>query len=162
MLPRPSSLVRRVVVLTLMLAAPLAAPLAAQTQSAKTGKAGSPKQRSGTTARSAPALAGAWSGTATVPLPDSALVVPVFYTFTQTGDAIGGTAMVPGQGSGPISNVVRTGARVQFRVTAPEGKLLEHDGTFGADGAIEGMVSLDKQPVAKFRITPKPPAATGR
>ena len=65
--------------------------------------------------------------------------------------------MVPGQGTGPISNVVRDGQRVQFRVTAPEGRLLEHDGKFTADGAIEGMVQLDNQPVAKFRIVMKPP-----
>ncbi len=100
-------------------------------------------------------LVGAWAGTATVPLPDSVLVVPVLYTFTQTAGMVGGVAMVPGQGTGPISNVVREGVRVQFRVTAPEGKLLEHDGKFGADGAIEGMVNLDKQPIAKFRITPR-------
>ncbi len=100
-------------------------------------------------------LVGAWAGTATVPLPDSVLVVPVMYTFTQAAGGVGGTAMVPGQGTGPISNVVRNGARVQFRVTAPEGRLLEHDGTFGADGAIEGMVNLDKQPIAKFRISPR-------
>jgi len=106
----------------------------------------------------APSLIGAWSGTATVPLPDSAVVVPVFYTFTQTGAIVGGSAMVPGQGSGPISNVVRDGARIQFRVTAPEARLLEHDGKFGADGAIEGLVNMNNQPVAKFRIAPKPTA----
>jgi len=106
----------------------------------------------------APSMLGSWSGKATVPLPDSAIVVPVFYTFTETAGAIGGTAMVPGQGSGPISNVVRTGNRVQFRVTAPEGRLLEHDGTFGPDGAIEGMVQMNKQPLATFRIVPRPPA----
>ena len=66
--------------------------------------------------------------------------------------------MVPGQGSGPISNFVQTGSRIQFRVTAPEGKLLEHDGTLGADGSIEGMVNLDNAPIAKFKIAPKPPA----
>jgi hypothetical protein len=51
--------------------------------------------------------------------------------------------------------VVRTGSRLRFRVTAPEGRLLEHDGTFGADGALEGMVNMDNLPVAKFRIAPK-------
>ncbi len=106
-------------------------------------------------------LVGAWSGTATVPLPDSAIVVPVFYTFTQVGAAIAGTAMVPGQGSGPISNVVRSGKQVRFRVTAPEGKLLEHEGAFGADGSIEGMVNLDKQPIAKFKIMPRPAEKAG-
>jgi hypothetical protein len=106
----------------------------------------------------APSLVGTWSGTATVPLKDSSIVVPVTYNFTQTAGTLGGMAMVPGQGSGPISNVVRDGARVQFRVTAPEGKLLEHDGKLGADGAIEGLVNLDKLPVAKFRIVAKPSA----
>ena len=110
------------------------------------------------TASAAPSLVGTWSGTATVPLKDSTIVVPVIYTFTKTGDAIGGMAMVPGQGQGPISNVVRDGAKLQFRVTAPEGRLLEHDGKFGADGSIEGMVNLDKLPIAKFKIVQKPPA----
>ena len=103
----------------------------------------------------APSIVGAWAGTATVPLKDSTIVVPVLYTFTEASGAIGGMAMVPGQGSGAISNYVRTGARVQFRVTAPEGKLLEHDGMVGTDGAIEGMVNLDKLPIAKFRIAQK-------
>jgi hypothetical protein len=128
-----------------------AAPLAAQ------GKATKAKLKAPAANVAAPSLVGAWSGTATVPLPDSAVVVPVFYTFTQTGTTIGGSAMVPGQGSGPISNVVRDGARIQFRVTAPEARLLEHDGKFGADGAIEGLVNMNNQPVAKFRIAPKPP-----
>ena len=123
-------------------------PLAAQ---------GNGKSKATATAK-APALVGTWSGTATVPLKDSTIVVPVIYTFTQTGTVIGGMAMVPGQGQGPISNVVRDGATLQFRVTAPEGKLLEHDGKFGADGAIEGMVNLDKMPLAKFRIVQKPAA----
>ncbi|QJR35452.1 hypothetical protein [Gemmatimonas groenlandica] len=119
------------------------APLAAQSKSAKTIAAPSP------------VLVGGWSGTATVPLPDSVIVVPVLYTFTQSGTTISGQAMVPGQGTGPISNVVVTGKQVRFRVTAPEGKLLEHDGTFGADGSIEGMVNMDKQPIAKFKISPR-------
>jgi len=100
-------------------------------------------------------LVGTWTGTATVPLPDSAIVVPVIYTFTQTGNSLGGTAIVPGQGSGTISNVSRDGARLQFRVTAPEGRLLEHDGKVGADGTIEGVVNMDNQPLAKFKIAPK-------
>jgi anthranilate/para-aminobenzoate synthase component II len=62
------------------------------------------------------------------------IVVPVLYTFTQSGTALVGQAMVPGQGTGPISNVVVTGKRVRFRVTAPEGRLLEHDGTDLFDG----------------------------
>jgi hypothetical protein len=103
-------------------------------------------------------LVGTWTGTATVPLPDSSIVVPVIYTFTQTGSAIGGTAIVPGQGSGTISNVARDGTRLQFRVTAPEGRLLEHDGKVGADGSIEGVVNMDNQPLAKFKISPKPAA----
>ncbi|MCC6244640.1 MAG: hypothetical protein IT353_17480 [Gemmatimonadaceae bacterium] len=110
----------------------------------------------GAKAAVAPALAGVWTGTATVPLPDSAIVVPVIYTFTQSGTTIGGTAVVPGQGSGAISNVTRSGARLQFRVTAPENRLLEHDGTFAADGSLEGMVNMNNQPVAKFKIAPKP------
>jgi len=107
-------------------------------------------------------IVGTWSGTATVPLKDSSIVVPVVYTFTQGGTAVGGTAMVPGQGAGPISDVVRNGDRLSFNVSAPEGKVLEHDGAFTADGAIEGMVHLDKQPVAKFRITPKKGETPGR
>lgn len=106
-------------------------------------------------ASASPPLVGTWSGTASVPLGDSTIVVPVTYTFLQSGGAITGTALVPGQGSGPIANVVREGPRVRFRVTAPEGKILEHDGTMRADGAIEGLVNLDNLPVAKFRISPK-------
>jgi hypothetical protein len=109
---------------------------------------------------SAPTLVGTWSGTATVPLGDSTIVVPVTYTFIENAGAMSGTAMVPGQGTGPIANVVRDGQRLRFRVTAPEGKLLEHDGSFGADGAIEGMVNLDNAPVAKFRIAPRRAAAS--
>lgn len=123
----------------------------------------------------APTLVGNWQGTASVPLKDSTITVPVLYTFTQTGSTIGGTAAVPGQGSGPISNVVITGKKVTFRVTAtplptkpvpgkpapppPTPKELDHDGSFTADGAIEGFVNLDKQPIAKFRIVAKPAAA---
>ena len=105
--------------------------------------------------RPAPSLVGTWSGTATVPLNDSSIVVPVVYTFTQDGVVIGGTAMVPGQGAGPISDVVRTGSKLTFRVGAPEGRVLEHEGALTVDGAIEGIVKLDKEPVAKFRITQK-------
>ena len=124
----------------------VAAPLAAQSK---------PKNNRATPVSAGVALIGGWTGTATVPLPDSVIVVPVLYTFTQSGAAISGQAMVPGQGTGPISNVVLTGKQVRFRVTAPEGRLLEHDGTFGADGSIEGMVNMDKQPIAKFRIAPR-------
>lgn len=102
-------------------------------------------------------LVGTWVGTATVPLPDSAIVVPVTYTFTQAGTVIGGMAMVPGQGAGPITNVVREGANLKFRVTAPENRLLEHDVKIGADGTIEGMVNLNNQPIAKIKVTLKPP-----
>ena len=122
-----------------------AVPLAAQTKSVKAAAK----------ATSTPVLVGGWSGTATVPLPDSVIVVPVLYTFTQAGTMIAGQAMVPGQGTGPISNVVVTGKQVRFRVTAPEGKRLEHDGKFGADGSIEGMVNMDNQPIAKFKIAPR-------
>jgi hypothetical protein len=106
----------------------------------------------------APSIAGTWTGTATVPLGDSAIVVPVFYTFAEGAGGITGTAMVPGQGAGPISNVVRDGAAVRFRVTVKQGEKqgwLDHDGKLGADGAIEGIVNLDSKPVAKFRILPK-------
>ncbi len=109
-----------------------------------------------------PALVGIWSGSATVPLGDSTIVVPVTYNFTQTGTTVAGTAMVPGQGSGPIGNVVRDGSRLRFRVTAPEGKLLEHEGQFSGDGVIEGMVNMNNQPVAKFRITPRKTAAPAK
>ena len=129
----------------------VAVPLAAQSKSVKAAVPPAP---------SAPVLVGGWSGTATVPLPDSTLVVPVLYTFTQSGSTIAGQARVPGQGTGPISNVVRTGKQVRFRVTAPEGKLLEHDGAFGADGSIEGMVNLDNQPIAKFKIMPRKAPST--
>lgn len=114
-----------------------------------------------TAAAAESALVGTWSGSATVPLGDSTIVVPVTYIFTQTGPTVGGTAMVPGQGSGPIGNVVRDGSRLRFRVTAPEGKLLEHDGQLSGDGVIEGMVNMNNQPVARFRISPRkavPPA----
>lgn len=102
-----------------------------------------------------PALVGTWIGKATVQLGDSTIVVPVTYNFTQAGTVVGGTALVPGQGTGPISNVIREGTRVRFRVTAPEARLLEHDGKFGTDGTIEGIVNLNDLPVAKFKINPK-------
>ncbi len=141
-----SRALRCATVFALMITAPLFTSLSAQ-----------PKAKSGASTKAAtPSMLGSWSGTASVPLKDSTIVVPVFYTFTEAAGTLGGTAMVPGQGSGPITNVVRAGTRVQFRVTAPEGKLLEHDGKLGADGAIEGMVNLDNLPIAKFRIVPKP------
>jgi hypothetical protein len=136
----------------LVLVLVIGAPLSAQARRAKENV----KAKASAAATAELPIVGTWSGRATVPLGDSTIVVPVSYTFTQTGTTIGGTAMVPGQGSGPIGNVVRDGSRLRFRVTAPEGKLLEHDGTLGADGAIEGMVNLDNQPVAKFRIAPRP------
>ena len=129
---------------TLVMLALVATPLRAQTKEASKS------------------IVGTWGGTATIPLKDSSIVVPVVYTFTRGGTAIGGTAMVPGQGAGPISDVVQNGDRLSFNVSAPEGKVLEHDGAFMSDGAIEGMVHLDKQPVAKFRITPKKGEAPGR
>ncbi len=141
------SLVFRVVGAASIVGGMLAAPLGAQSR---------PKAKKAAAAVATPSMVGMWAGTATVPLKDSSIVVPVMYTFTQSAGTIGGMAVVPGQGSGAISKVVQKGMHVQFRVTAPEGKLLEHDGTVGADGAIEGMVNLDKQPVAKFRITQKP------
>jgi hypothetical protein len=99
-------------------------------------------------------ISGSYAGTATVPLGDSTLVVPVSYLFKGTAPAVTGTAVVPGQGTGTISQVVRDGAKVRFRVTAGEGKHLEHDGVVAANGAIEGFVNLDGKPVAKFRIAP--------
>lgn len=150
------SVISRLITTSLVCVGVLALPLSAQ----PAGKATKSKAAAKTSAKSvaAPSLIGTWSGTATVPLPDSAIVVPVFYTFTQSAGTIGGTALVPGQGTGPISNVVREGDRIKFRVTAPEARLLEHDGKFAADGAIEGMVSLHNQPVAKFRVVMKPAA----
>lgn len=120
--------------------------------------AAQPKAKGGGTSAKSTAtpLVGTWVGTATVPLPDSAIVVPVTYTFTQAGTVIGGMAMVPGQGAGPITNVVRDGASLKFRVTAPENRLLEHDVKIGADGTIEGMVNLNNQPIAKIKVTFKP------
>lgn len=111
------------------------------------------------------ALAGTWIGTVTVPLGDSAIVAPVSYTFVTGANGMSGNAMVPGQGSGTISNVIRTGSRIQFRVTvtsvtspgasptAP--RLLEHDAKLGADGALEGLVNMDGQPMAKFKVAQK-------
>lgn len=137
----------------------LAALLAAGALTLAEPASAQPTAKSAKTAKAAmPALVGTWTGTATVPLPDSSIVVPVIYTFTQATGAIGGTAIVPGQGSGTISNVSRDGARLQFRVTAPEGRLLEHDGKFGADGSVEGVVNMDNQPIATFKIAPKRPA----
>lgn len=156
--------------ITTLLLAPAIALSAAQAQTAAT-KA-TPKTAAKKAAPSdAAALIGNWSGTASVPLGDSTITVPVLYTFTQSGGSVGGSAMVPGQGQGPISAVSVNGGKVRFTVTAtanpakpvpgkpapppPTPKALEHDGAFTADGAIEGFVNLDKQPVAKFRITPK-------
>ncbi|WP_353267382.1 hypothetical protein [Gemmatimonas sp.] len=99
-------------------------------------------------------ISGSYAGTATVPLGDSTLVVPVSYQFTGTAPAITGMAIVPGQGTGAISNVVRDGKKLRFRVTAAENRMLEHDGVIAADGSIEGFVNLDNKPVAKFKIAP--------
>lgn len=133
----------------------IAAPAAAQQKAAPAA------------APSATSLVGTWVGSVTVPFGDSSIVAPVTYTFMAASGGVGGTAMVPGQGSGTISNVVRTGTQVQFRVTvaaatvaaagatAAGPKLLEHDGKIGTDGALEGLVNLAGQPVAKFKITPK-------
>lgn len=144
----------RVSVAAALLVSVAASPRALAAQTAK------PKSAAGTAAtRSSPAkgaesIAGSYVGTATVQLGDSTIVVPVSYVFTGSAPAIAGTAMVPGQGTGAISNVLREGPRLRFRVTAGEGKLLEHDGTIAANGSIEGFVNLDGMPVAKFRIAP--------
>ncbi|MBK7594395.1 MAG: hypothetical protein IPP98_00490 [Gemmatimonadetes bacterium] len=149
---RPASAIPRLVAALLLT---LAAPAVAQQKSAPAA------------APSATSLVGTWAGSVTVPFGDSSIVAPVSYTFVAASGGVGGTAMVPGQGSGTISNVVRTGAHVQFRVTVAAAtaaaagatsatpKLLEHDGTLGADGALEGLVNLAGQPVAKFKVTPK-------
>lgn len=137
----------------LVLLAATAAPLAAQSATKKPASA----SMSGKAVTKVAPLSGTWVGTASVPLGDSSIVVPVTYSFTGSGATIGGMAMVPGQGSGPISNVVQDGARVQFRVTAPEARLLDHDGRVGADGSIEGMVNMNNLPVAKFKIAAKRP-----
>lgn len=133
---------------------PLAAPLGAQAspQGKSAAKSGGKGESKG--------ISGSYVGTATVPLGDSTIVVPVSYVFTGTAPAIGGTAMVPGQGTGSISNVVRDGAKIRFRVTAPENRLLEHDGVIAANGSIEGFVNLDNKPLAKFKVAPGtlPPA----
>ncbi|HYV97844.1 MAG TPA: hypothetical protein VE967_10350 [Gemmatimonadaceae bacterium] len=119
-------------------------------------------QRSTPPGKAASLVSGTWSGTASVPLGDSTIVVPVTYNFVEAATGVGGTAFVPGQGIGQISNVVRTGKKLQFLVTVPAkdaGKppsLLEHELEFSADGAtLEGMVNLDKKPVAKVKITPQ-------
>lgn len=121
--------------------------------------------QNGASRAEAKSIVGTWVGTATVPVGDSAITVPVSYTFTQSGKTVAGTAMVPGQGMGTISNVVQDGSKVRFRVTVAAAtaaaagatskeRLLEHDGAIAADGAIEGMVSLDSKPIARFRIAP--------
>jgi hypothetical protein len=149
---RPTTAVPRLVAALFLT---LAAPAAAQ------------QKASPAAAPTATSLVGTWVGSVTVPFGDSSIVAPVTYTFVAAPGGLGGTAMVPGQGSGTISNVVRTGTQVQFRVTvaaataaaagatAAGPKLLEHDGKVGTDGALEGLVNLAGQPVAKFKITPK-------
>ena len=140
-------------VVTMLLAgAALIAPLSAQ--SAKGAASGKPAKAHG------PAVAGQYAGTVTVQLGDSTIMAPVFYTFTDSAGTTIGTAMVPGQGTGPVSHFVRSGDGVRFRVTAKQAdkmRLLEHDAKVGADGAVEGMVNLDGKPVAKFRIVPSMP-----
>jgi len=122
-------------------------PLASAQAQAKAPAAGKEQAAAG-------AISGSYAGTATVPLGDSTLVVPVSYQFSGTAPAITGMAIVPGQGTGAISNVVRDGKKLRFRVTAAENRMLEHDGIIAADGSIEGFVNLDNKPVAKFKIAP--------
>jgi hypothetical protein len=105
----------------------------------------------GTPRPAAPSLIGTWTGTATIPLADSAMVVPVSYTFTQGQGTIGGTATVPGQQSGPITAVVRDSSKVTFRVTVPQGAL-EHEAKFAADGSLEGSVSLNNLRLATIKL----------
>ncbi len=144
--------IRLIIALPCMLAAgiAMAAPLTAQKPAAS---------KPDTTAG---ALVGTWAGNVTVPFGDSTIVAPVTYVFVKGASGLAGTASIPGQGTGTISNVVRTGARVQFRVTvapmpapgvtAAAPRHAEHDAKLGADGALDGLVSLDGQPMAKFRI----------
>ncbi|HEY0931176.1 MAG TPA: hypothetical protein VGE27_14745 [Gemmatimonas sp.] len=145
---------RSTVLATLLATIVVVAPRSSEAQAKAPTKSQAKIAGSATKAGDASALLGAWSGTATIPLGDSTIVVPVTYNFTQTNGALGGVAMVPGQGSGPIGKVVTEGQRVRFVVTAPENRLLEHDGTLSAARVIEGMVNLDNKPIAKFRITP--------
>jgi hypothetical protein len=134
-------------------------------QSAPKAKPGSTASKSSSAAALKP-IAGTWVGTATVPMPDTSIVVPVFYTFVDGPDGVTGSAMVPGQGNGPISNVVRSGDNIRFRVTVKQTTkegvektaLLEHDAKLAADGAIEGMVNFENKPVAKIRIMQNKPA----
>ncbi len=135
----------RVVILLL-----LSTPIAAQPKA----------KRNSSATVTAPSLVGTWTGTAKVAIGDSTIVVPVIYTFTETAGTVGGSAVVPGQATGSVSNVTRDGKRVQFRVTPKEGKPLEHDATVAADGALEGTVNMDGKPVATFRITAKPTSPT--
>jgi hypothetical protein len=134
----------------------LAAPASAQS---------GPKSKASPATAAQKPIAGTWVGTATVQMPDTALTVPVFYTFVDSPNGVTGTAMVPGQGNGPISNVVRSGDSIRFRVTVKqmtkEGvektALLEHDAKMAPDGAIEGMVNFENKPVAKIRILQNKP-----
>lgn len=140
-------------VITLLLAASSSALSAQSAKGAAASKAA--KAQSGAKAA---AIAGQYAGTVTVQLGDSTIVAPVFYTFADSAGATVGSAMVPGQGTGPVSHFVRTGDAVRFRVTAKQAdklRLLEHDAKVAADGVMEGMVNLDGKPVAKFRIVPK-------
>jgi len=108
------------------------------------------------------ALVGTWTGTASIPLKDTSLVLPVTYTFTEGPTGITGTGFVPGQGGGPITGIVRDSTHIRFTVTAtqtpargappPVPSVLEHEGTVLKDGSMEGMINLNKLPVAKFVI----------
>lgn len=98
---------------------------------------------------------GTWTGTASVPLtPDSALTVPVAYTFTQTaGGALAGTAFVPGQGTGPVSDIVRESGKIRFNVVVPQGTL-RHEAAL-AGGSMEGTISLNGKVIARFKVLPR-------
>ena len=141
----------------------LAAPAFAQSGPKAKSKSSAAKSSSAAVLKP---IAGTWVGTATVPMPDTSIVVPVFYTFVDSPSGVTGTAMVPGQGNGPISNVVRSGDIIRFRVTVEQTTkegvkktaLLEHDAKIAADGAIEGMVNFENKPVAKIRIMQNKPA----
>ncbi len=122
------------------------------------------QNRPATAATTAEQLIGSWNGTASIPLGDSTVNVPIVYTFTSANGSISGTATVPGMGTGKISNIVPNGSRISFRLTVPASiaasagatgqgdRQLDHEGTLSADGTIDGMINYDAKPVAKFRI----------
>ncbi len=129
--------------------------------SVSTLSAQSPRSQSSATVAQ---LVGSWTGTASIPFGDSTITVPVTYNFVASGSSVSGTAMVPGQGTGKISNVSRKGSEIRFRVTVTAATVaaaganvsgdrhLDHEGVIDADGKIEGRVNMDSKPLALFKI----------